>query len=107
MTRPITKRIRDHRYHASSPNTGSRDEQVIPHDANGRFINGTPRRCPDGTYVGDGGPITRAPDGTYVAGTPQRAPDGRYLGSGGPVRMAPDGSFVVGPPRMAPDGTYL
>ena len=46
---------------------------------NGRFINGTPRRCPDGTYVGDGGP----------------------------VRMAPDGSFVVGPPRMAPDGTYL
>lgn len=60
---------------------------------------------PDGTYVGDGGPITRAPDGTYVAGTPQRAPDGRYLGGGGPVRMAPDGSFVVGTPawrRTAP-----
>jgi hypothetical protein len=32
----------------------------------GRFIIGKPRRCPDGTYVGDGGPITRAPDGTYL-----------------------------------------
>jgi hypothetical protein len=71
----------------------------------GRFIIGKPRRCPDGTYVGDGGPITRAPDGT--AGKPQRAPDGRYLGGDGPVRMAPDGSFVTGTPRQAPDGTYL
>jgi hypothetical protein len=74
---------------------------------NGHFIAGTPRRAPDGTYVGGEGPITRAPDGSYVAGTPQRAPDGTYKGGGGPVRMAPDGTFVVGPARRAPDGTYL
>jgi hypothetical protein len=73
----------------------------------GTFVNGTPRRTPDGKYVGDGGPITLAPDGTYVAGTPRLTPDGKYVGDGGPITQAPDGTFVAGLPVLTPDGKFI
>jgi hypothetical protein len=44
-----------------------------------RYVKGIPRRCPDGSYVGDGGVITRAPDGTFSSGPARQASDGTLV----------------------------
>ncbi|WZB76028.1 hypothetical protein WJ972_08920 [Achromobacter insuavis] len=74
---------------------------------NGRFINGTPRRCPDGTYVGDGGYITRARR-TAPTWPARRSARPTVATSAAAARCAwrPTAPSSCSP-RMAPDGTYL